>query len=207
MSIGHALKRSLVALREAQHQQSLRKIRHWGLRRSQETKDLRRTLEQWRKVQRCSRELLCDVVEIPLANKELANTVLLDPRETLFALYMGWMRHQGHRYRIQDNPVRWAHFQRYLDLRPEHAPPARNDHAQPRHLWEVQSCKARGLGLRLPKADVYIDITWYRHLTETDQHALCGGMRSPLVCREVGKRDRVTLLLKHLDHLVQEANL
>ena len=45
---GHALKRSLVALGEAHRQQSVREVRRRCLRRSQETKDLQHTLEQWR---------------------------------------------------------------------------------------------------------------------------------------------------------------
>ena len=136
---------------------------------------------------------------IPLENK-----ALLDPREILFALYASWMRLQGHRYRMRDDPVRWAHFQRYLHLLPQHAPLAGNDYIQPHHLWEVQSGKARGPNLRLPEADVCNDITWYRHLAEADQ---CGIMHNPPVCLVVGKRGRVTLLLKLLDQPVQEANL
>ena len=93
--------------------------------------------------------------------------------------------------------MRWAHFQRYLNLLPQHAPPARHNYAKPRHLWEVQSGKVRGPDPRLPEADVCIDITWYRHHTEANQHTLCGVMRSLLVCCEVGKRGRVTLLLKN----------
>ena len=143
-----------------------------------------------------------DVAEIPLDNK-----APLDPTETRSTLYASWMRIQGHKYRIRDDPVRRAHFQRYLHLLPQHVPPARNDYVQPRHLREVQSGKAWGLDLHLPEADVCIDITWYRHLTEADQHTLCDVMRSPPVCCTVGKRGRVTLLLKHLDQPVQEANL
>ena len=83
----------------------------------------------------------------------------------------------------------------------------RTNYVQPRHLWEVQSGKARGPDLRLPEADVCIDISWYRHLTEADHDTLCTVMRSPLVCRTVCKRGRVTLLLKHPDQRVQEADL
>ena len=46
-----------------------------------------------------------------------------------------------------------------------------------------------------------------RHLTEADQVALRAVMRSPVVCRTVGRRGRVTLLLKNPDQPVQEANL
>ena len=67
--------------------------------------------------------------------------------------------------------------------------------------------KARGLGVRLPEADVCIDISWYRHLAEADPYALCGVMRSRPVCCTMGKSGRVTLLLKHPDKPVQEANL
>ena len=73
-----------------------------------------------------------DVSEIPLDSK-----ALLNPRETLSALYLSRQRLQGHSYRIRDDPDRWAHFQRYLGLLPRHAPPARGDYVQPRHLWEV----------------------------------------------------------------------
>ena len=97
--------------------------------------------------------------------------------------------------------------ERYLELLPQHAPPARIDYVQPRHLWEVQSGKARGPDLRLPEADICIDISWYRHLTEADQVTLCAVMHSPLVCRAVGKRGRFTLLLKNPDRPIQEANL
>ena len=71
----------------------------------------------------------------------------------------------------------------------------------------MQSGKARGPDPRLTEADVCIDISWYGHLTKADQDTLCTVMRSPLVCCTVGKRGRVTLLLKHPDHPVQEANL
>ena len=90
---------------------------------------------------------------------------------------------------------------------PQHAPPARGDYVQPRHLWEVQSGKARGPDLCLPEADVCIEITWYRHLTEVDQVALCAVVRSPPLSRTVGRRGRVTLLLKNPDRPVREANL
>ena len=45
VAVGHALKRSLVALWEAQRQQSLREIKHRFLRRSQEARNLHRTPE------------------------------------------------------------------------------------------------------------------------------------------------------------------
>ena len=191
VTVGHALKRSLVALGEAQCQQSLRGIKRRALRRVQETRNLKRTPEQWREVQRRSWGPLRDILEIPLDSK-----ALLNPRETLSALYLSRQRLQGHSHRIRDDPDRWAHFQKYLGLLPQHAPPARGDYLQPRHLWEVQSGKARGPDLRLPEADVCINITWYRHLTEADQVTLCAVVRSPPVSRTVGRRGRVTLLLK-----------
>ena len=202
VTAGHALKRSLVALGEAQRQQSLRGVKRRALRRKQETLNLKRTPEQWREVQRRSRAPPRDVSEIPLDSK-----ALLNPRETLSALYLSRLRLQGHSYRIRDDPDRWAHFQRYLGLLPQHAPPARGDYVQPRHLWEVQSGKARGPDLRLPEADVCIHISWYRHLTEADQKTLCTVVRSPPVSRTVGRRGRVTLLLKNPDQPPQEANL
>ena len=67
--------------------------------------------------------------------------------------------------------------------------------------------KAQGPNLRLPEAEVCIDITRHRHLTEADQYTLCNVMRSPQVCGTAGKRGRVTLLLNHPDQPVQEANL
>ena len=202
VTAGHALKRSLVALGEARRQQSLRGPKRRALRRKQETLNLKRTPEQWREVQRRSRGPRRDVSEIPLDSK-----ALLNPRETLSALYLSRLRLQGHSYRIRDDPDRWAHFQRYLGLLPQHAPPARGDYVQPRHLWEVQLGKARGPDLRLPEADVCIDIAWYRHLTEAEQKTLCTVVRSPPVSRTVGRRGRVTLLLKNPDQPVQEANL
>ena len=116
-------------------------------------------------------------------------------------------RAPGHKYGIRDDPVRWAHFQRYLHLLPQHAPPAKNDYIQPRHLWEVESGKAQGPNLRLPEVDVRINITWYRHLAVADHYTLCNIMHRAPVCCIVGKRGRVTLLLKHRDWRVQEANL
>ena len=174
MAVGHALKQSVVALGEAQRQQSLREIKRRFLRRSQETRNLRRTPEQWQEVQRRSQGPPRDITEIRLDSK-----ALLNPKETLSALYVSQMWLQGHKYCIRDDPIRWAHFRRYLQLLPQHAPPARTNYVQPRHLWEVQSGKARGLDLRLPEADVCIDISWYRHLTEADQYTLCVVMRSP----------------------------
>ena len=202
VTAGHALKRSLVALGEAQRQQSLRGVKRRALRRRQETLNLKRTPEHWREVQRRSRGPPRDVSENPLDSKALLNA-----RETLSALYLSRLRLQGHSYRIRDDPDRWAHFQRYLGLLPQHTPPARGDYVQPRHLWEVQSGKARDPDLRLPEADVCIDIAWYRHLTEADQKTLCTVVRSPPVSRTVGRRGRVTLLLKNPDQPIQEANL
>ena len=118
-----------------------------------------------------------------------------------------WRGTRGAPTPAHTHPDRWAHFQRYLGLLPQHAPPARGDYAQPRHLWEVQSGKARGPDLRLPEADICIDISWYRHLTEADQKTLCTVGRSPPVSRTVNRRGRVTLLLKNPDQPVQEASL
>ena len=109
VAVGHALKRSLVALVEAQRQQSLREIKHRTLRWSQETRNLRRTPEQWKEVQRRSRGPPRDIVEIPLDSK-----ALLNPTQTLSALYVSRMRLQGHRYRIRDDPIHWARFHGYL---------------------------------------------------------------------------------------------
>ena len=174
VTAGHTLKRSLVALGEAQRQQSLRGIERRVLRRVQETRNLKHTPKQWREVQRRSRGPPRDISEIPLDSK-----ALLNPMETLSALYLSRLRLQGHSHRIRDDPDRWAHFQKYLGLLLQHAPPARGDYVQPHHLWEVQSGKARGPDLRLPEADVCIHITWYRHLTEADQVTLCAVVRSP----------------------------
>ena len=55
VTVGHALKRSLVALGKAQRQQSLRGIKRRALRCAQETRNLKRTPEQWKEVQRRSR--------------------------------------------------------------------------------------------------------------------------------------------------------
>ena len=145
-------------------------------------------------MQRRSRDPARDISEIPLDSSALAN-----PMETLSALYSSQMRLQGHSYRIRDDPVRWAHFKRYLELLPQHAPPARMGYVQSRHLWEVQCAKARGPHLRLPEADVCINISWYRHQTEADHMTLNAIMRSPPLCRTVGRRGRVTLLVKYPD--------
>ena len=83
MAVGHALKRNLVALGEAQRQQSPREIKRRCLRRSPETQDVRHTPEQWQEVQRCSRGPPHDVVEIPVDKK-----ALLDLRATLSAMYV-----------------------------------------------------------------------------------------------------------------------
>ena len=45
--------------------------------------------------------------------------------ETLSTLYASQMPLYGHNYRIPDDPVRWARFKNYLELLPQHAPPAR----------------------------------------------------------------------------------
>ena len=60
--------------------------------------------------------------------------------------------------------------------------------------------------------DRCIDITWYRHLSEADENTLCAVVRSPPPppppkCCAIGKRGRVTLLLKHPVQPVPEANL
>ena len=71
----------------------------------------------------------------------------------------------------------------------------------------LQFSKARGPDLRLPEADVCMDITWYQHLTEVDQMTVCAVVRSPPVCLTLGRRGQVTLLLRNPDQPVQEANL
>ena len=123
VAVGHVLKRSFMALKEAQRQHSLREIKHRFLWQSQETRNLRRTPEQWREAQGRRQGPPCDITEIPLDIK-----ALLDPRETLSALYVSRMQLQCHRYRIREYPMRWAHFRRYLHLLRQHAPPARTDY-------------------------------------------------------------------------------
>ena len=118
---------------------------------------------------------------------------------------VGWRRHHTRLEGTREG-CGWYTTPQHTHLH-QHAPPSGNDYVQPSHLWEVQSGKGRGLDLCLPEADVCIDITWYCHPTEADQITLCGAMRSPPVCRVVGKRGRVTLLLKHPDQPVQEVNL
>ena len=98
-----------MALGEAQRQQSLRDIKRRALRRTQETRNLRRTPEQWWEVQRRSRGPPRDISEIPLDSK-----ALLNPRETLSTLYASRMQLQGHSYRIRDDPTNmyaciWVH--------------------------------------------------------------------------------------------------
>ena len=107
MAVGHALKRGLVALREAQRQESLREIKRRTLRRTQEMMNLQPTSEQWREVQQCSWGRPGDISEIPLDSK-----AVVSPTETLSALYARRMRRQGHNYRIQDDSVQCAPFQR-----------------------------------------------------------------------------------------------
>ena len=124
-------------------------------------------------------------------------------RPSTTPLYLSRQRLQGHTYRIRDNPDR----QRYLGLLLRHAPLARGEYVQPRHLWEVQSGKARGCNLRLTEADVCIDITRYPHLLEADQRTLCAVVRSPPVSRTVGRRERFILLLKKMDKPVRAPNL
>ena len=87
VAVGHTLKRSLVVLGEARRPQSLRDNKRGALRRPQETRNLRRTLEQWGEVQRRSRPPPRDISEIPSDNKEVLNS-----RETLSALYASRMR-------------------------------------------------------------------------------------------------------------------
>ena len=81
VTVGHTLKSSLVALGEAQCQQSLRGIQRRALRHTHETRNLKRTPEQWKEVQRRSRGPPRDISDIPLDSK-----ALLNPKETLFAL-------------------------------------------------------------------------------------------------------------------------
>ena len=87
VAVGHALRRSLVALGEAKRQQILREIERRALRRTQETRNLRCTPEHRREVQRLSRGPPRDISKIPLDSK-----ALLNPRETLSALYANRMR-------------------------------------------------------------------------------------------------------------------
>ena len=71
-------------------------------------------------MQRRSRDPPRDISAILVDSK-----ALLNPRETLCALYLSRLRLQGHGYRIRDDPDRWAHFHKYLGLLPQHALPAR----------------------------------------------------------------------------------
>ena len=134
VALGHALKRSLVVLREAQRQQSFQDIKRRAPRRTKETHTLLRTAECWRVVQRHSRGPPRDISEIPLDNKTLLNA-----KETLCALHASRIRLKGHIYRTRDDPEWWAPFKLYLDLLPQHAPWAREASVQPRHLSKVQS--------------------------------------------------------------------
>ena len=87
VTAGHTLKRNIVASGEAQRQQSLRGIKRRALRRVQETRNLKRSPERWREVQRRSRGPPRDISEIPLDSK-----APLNPRETLSALYLSRLR-------------------------------------------------------------------------------------------------------------------
>ena len=71
----------------------------------------------------------------------------------------------------------------------------------------VQAGKARGPNLALPEADVCIDITWFCQLGEDDQHTLCRVVWDHRMCKWVGKRGRVTLLLKDPSRPVKEAKI
>ena len=91
MVVHDALKRTLVALGEAQYRQSLRQMKSWFLWRSQETRNLRRTLEQWWDLPRSSRGLSRDITENPLDS----NT-MLDAKGTVSAVHVSRMRLQRH---------------------------------------------------------------------------------------------------------------
>ena len=65
----------------------------------------------------------------------------------------------------------------------------------------------RGPDLRLPEVDVCMDITWSPYLTEGDRKTLCAVVHSTPVCRTVGRRRWVTLVLKNPDQPIWEANL
>ena len=199
-----ALKRAPVALGEAQKRQCLRDLQARGMQRlggRDATRNLCRTPEQWREVQRCTSPPK-HINEVPVANM-----LLLNPREILASLRQSRECLQGHSYRIQDDPMRWRVFQTCLHLLPKAPPRALGEYVQPRHLYQVQAGKACGPDLALPEADVCIDITRYRHLSDADQRALCLVMRDPHVCWHVGKRGRVTLLLKDPSRPVEEANI
>ena len=105
VTAGHALKRSLVGLREARRQQSLWAIKRTVLRRVQETRNLKRSPEQWREVQRRSRGPPRDISAIPQDSN-----AFLNPRQMPSALYLPLLRLQGHSSPIRDDPDRWAHL-------------------------------------------------------------------------------------------------
>ena len=110
-------------------------------------------------------------MEIPLDSN-----ALLNPTESLSALYVSHMPLERHNYHIRDDPVLWADFRCYLQLLPPHAPPAAMNYVQPRHLWGVQLRKTMGPDFRLPEAHVCINNFWYHHLTEAEQCTLCAIM-------------------------------
>ena len=162
-SMPHTLKGSLVALGHAQRHQSLPEIMHRPLRRSRETRNLLRTTEQWKEVQRCSRGPPHNIAQVPLDNK-----ALLNPSETLPALYVSRFLLQGPWYPNRGDPIRWAHLWRFVELLLQDALPAGTNYIRPRHLWEMQSGNARGADLRLPEVGMCIDISWYRRRTQVN---------------------------------------
>ena len=94
-----------------------------------------------------------------------------------------------------------------LHLLPKAPLRALGEYVQPRHLYQVQVAKARGPDLALPEAGVCIDITWHRYMSDAHQRTLCLVMCNPRIRPRVGKRGRVTLLLKDPIRPLEKANI
>ena len=135
------------------------------------------------------------------------NKAILNRRETLRQAYGDRTALHGDRPVTADGPVRLAALTRYLGMMPRHsAAPARRYITQ-QHLERVASGKVLGRDLTNDDGHIYIDISWYRHLSPEDVDDLCTTLESWPVKKYLGKTGQVVLLVKKPKRPITPANL
>ena len=132
---------------------------------------------------------------------------ILNRRETLRQVYDDRMSLQGERSVIAEDPAQMAALTRYLNMMPQHmAAPARR-YITRQHLEWAVSGKALGRDLTNQDGHIYINVSWYRHLSTADVDDLCTALESWPVKEYLGKTGQGVLLVKKPKKPVSPSNL
>ena len=135
------------------------------------------------------------------------NKAIIYRRETLRQVYDDGAALQGERTAIADDPERIAALTKYVNMMPQHTAAPSGSYITKQHLERVASGKALGRDLTNDDRHIYIDISWYRHLSPADIDDLCNALESWPVKEYLGKTGKVVSFVKKPKKPVAPANL